>query len=356
MKKIILVLVTSLIFFSSLGVLNLSKNELANFEDCQKVINKEKGFISPEAEKISLDCYIKVISARANMDNPSKALDDLFNYLDEFNANILNIDCHRIIHAVGYAFYDLYKEKSLLPDKEYCNYGYYHGVFQKSNELESDNYNKFKNIICNGKSDAALLFCRAGVSHGYGHSIGNKKDDFIAGISLCDKIIFDSKYSLEEENCAYGYLMERISQNDFTFNAENCMLASNTSLIRGCLTGVASLLVRNNILIGEGCPADLFLVEEIKMCYRGYGYAVGVKILNYEIGKENNLLPYDKKLFLECTINKFCSSGAGSMLGSYFQQNNERARDLCSKYLPNKASISTDDICKESTIKRRNSA
>jgi hypothetical protein len=327
-------LVIAGVILSSITLFYLSNNKLSTLQDCQSVINNEKSFISPEAEKVSLDCYLKVLLDKAEKETPSQALDELFAFVADTNKENLNIDCHSIIHAVGYGFYEQYKEKSLIADKELCNYGYYHGVFQRSIELKLNDYKKFLDIICEGKKEANLTFCKAAVSHGYGHSVATGNADYTQGFSICDLILVENEYSIEEENCSYGYLMEKIKDSEFPFTAENCLSAGNTSLIRGCLTGVASLLVRNDVDMAMGCPADLFTAFEINMCYRGFGYAVGEKILNYEINNEGNILSYDKKLFNDCSNNQSCSSGAGSMLGSYFQQNQERANNLCMQYLP----------------------
>ena len=327
-------MVIAVIILASFTLFYLNNSKMTTFQDCQSVIDTEKSFIPPEAEIVSLDCYVKVILDKAENYTPSQALDELFTFVASSNSENLNIDCHSVIHAVGYAYYEQYKEKALIADKELCNYGYYHGVFQRAIELKLNNYIKFLEIICDGKNDADLTFCKAAVSHGYGHSVATGNSDYTEGFLICDQILLLSEYSLEEENCSYGYLMEKIKDSEFPFIPKNCLSAGNTSLIRGCLTGVASLMVRNDVEMAEGCPSDLFTTFEIKMCYRGFGYAVGEKILNYEINNEDNILSYDKKLFSDCSNNEECQSGAGSMLGSYFQQNQERANDLCKQYLP----------------------
>jgi hypothetical protein len=334
MKSIVKVFFVVIILLSAMTIFFISSNKIPSLDECQSIIYNEKSFVTPEAEKSSLDCYVKVISEKAKSETPSLALDYLFEYVNSSNSEHLNIDCHSIIHSIGYAFYDQYKEKSLIADKEQCNYGYYHGVFQKAIELKLNNYNKFMDIICKSKEGGDLLFCRAAVSHGYGHSVATGNPDYLQGLSICDQIYLGIGYSQEEENCAYGYFMEKIRDLTYNFTPENCLEASNSSLIRGCLTMIASLMVRNGKDMSEGCPIGLFTAFESKMCYRGYGYAVGEKILNYEKNNEDNYLPFDVKLFSDCNNNEFCLSGAGSMLGSYFQHNLKIANDLCSQYLP----------------------
>jgi hypothetical protein len=334
MKPITKVFVILIVIFSGFAVFQQSNSKKTTLEDCQSLLKKDKNFISAEAEKLSLDCYVKVVSNEAGADTPSKALDYLFKYISATNKNNLNIDCHTIIHAVGYGFYDRFREDSLIPDKEYCNYGYYHGVFQRAIELKLNDYKKYMEIICENRKDDNLTFCKAAVSHGYGHSVASINPDHIQGFSICDQIIVQVESSIEEENCSYGYVMETIIDTEARFDPKYCLNASNSSLIRGCLTGVAYLMVRNGIEIAKGCPKDLFTPYEIQMCFRGYGYAVGETILNYEINKEENILALDKKLFADCVNIDFCLAGAGSMLGSYFLNNQERAEDLCRKYLP----------------------
>ena len=359
MKKNILgVMVIAGIILFGTTLFFLSSSKISTLQDCQSVIDNEKSYIAPEAEKVSLDCYVKVILNKAENETPNKALDELFIFVEASNNENLKIDCHTIIHAIGYAFYQQYKEKSLIADKELCNYGYYHGVFQRAIELKLNDYKKFMTIICGGKKDANLTFCKAAVSHGYGHSVATSNADYIQGFAICDLILAESAYSVEEENCSYGYLMEKIGDSEFLFTAKNCLSAGNTSLIRGCLTGVASLMVRNDVEMAEGCPVDLFTTFEIKMCYRGFGYAVGEKILNYEINNEDNILSNDKKLFSDCSNNDFCLSGAGSMLGSYFQQNQDRANDLCTQYLPVESALvkggkENESICIASVASRQ---
>ena len=335
MKPITKVFVIFMLLFSGLAIFQQSNSKKTTLEDCQSILSKDKDFLSSEAEKLSLDCYVKVVSNNADTNTPSKALDYLFKYFSTTNKNNLNIDCHRIIHAVGYGFYDRFRDDSLIPDKEYCNYGYYHGVFQRAIELKLNDYKKYMEIICESKKRDGLTQCKAAVSHGYGHSVASSNNDYIQGFSICDQIIVQDESSIEEENCSYGYIMETIlTDTESNFDPKYCLNADNPSLIRGCLTGVASLMVRNGIEMAKGCPKDLFTPFEIEKCFRGYGYAVGETILNYEIYKEENILALDKKLFADCVNNDFCLAGAGSMLSTYLQSNQEKAEDLCRKYLP----------------------
>ena len=86
MKSIVKVFFAAIILLSAMTIFYLSSNKIPTLDDCQSIIDNEKSFVPPEAEKSSLDCYVKVILDKAKSDTPNLALDYLFEYVNFSNS------------------------------------------------------------------------------------------------------------------------------------------------------------------------------------------------------------------------------------------------------------------------------
>jgi hypothetical protein len=65
MKSIVKVFFVVIILLSAMTIFFISSNKIPSLDECQSIIDNEKSFVTPEAEKSSLDCYVKVISEKA---------------------------------------------------------------------------------------------------------------------------------------------------------------------------------------------------------------------------------------------------------------------------------------------------
>jgi len=321
MRKKISIIAFFLLFLTS--IIYIFNNNTTMFEDCEILLKKN---YTKLAEKNVIECYNLVAIKYANNKSPEFTLNYLKKYIKN-TKNIELIDCHSILHSIGSKFYEIYKSKSLIPNMEICSYGYYHGIFQEANIESFEKYNNILSNICKNKTGENLNFCKAAVSHGFGHFLSNSNNTLFEALKKCDLIL--NEIAIEKENCAYGVVMEKIELTDEKINLNSCINNLSNDIIAGCLLGLGQHSLKNNINFIDSCP-DNSLTLLYEKCSRGLGFAIASSLL-YNLNNNYNINEYTNNMIRECANNDSCSSGAGSILTSTIR-NLDTALSYCKKY------------------------
>ncbi len=288
------------------------------------------------------DCVTKYTLLAIKNNNLEDGMAIFENFLEN-NPNLL-IVCHDIAHKIGYETYLQYKESSIIFDKKYCAYGYYHGIFQgfmeKNNSVIDFAYDLCKKL----DNNKVLVEC----VHGIGHAAYHNDEDTKKGLTECSKIPDKAFIGA----CANGVMMAyqaNLTDDKILFDYKDCY-NNIKDIVLGCITNSVYSVVKNGLSINELCnDNDL---EIFNNCVTGYakGLSDSECVSTYCLGSAKlDLSQLDKyKLqFDSCNNYDKCAKAYGFF--SYQSYKNEAAV-LCDRYFTNNSVVS----CKEGFMQASN--
>jgi|694.fasta_scaffold60870_2 hypothetical protein len=279
---------------------------------------------TPSSDASYRDCVVKYTILAIKDNDLNDGMDLFENYLEE-NPNLL-IVCHDIAHKIGYEAYLLYKEGSIIYDKKYCAYGYYHGIFQgfmeKNNSVIDFAYDLCEKL----DNNKVLVEC----VHGIGHAAYHNDEDAKLGLVECGKIPDNAFIGA----CANGVMMAyqaNLAEDKISFDYTDCY-NNIKDIVLGCITNSVYSVVKKGLLLTELCNSS---DEEIfNNCLNGYakGLSDSECVSTYCLGSEKlDITKLDKyKLqFESCNNYNSCAKAYGFF--SYQSYKNEAAQ-LCDRY------------------------
>ena len=219
--------------------------------------------------------------------------------------------CHLLGHAVGRTMSKQLGEDAIVPGQSWCEDSYYHGLMTEEMRASSSTADKLADRICAVLTAPEALRaldpdrCRLTVAHGTGHAVYAKAGNLDRGIEICSSID-----NAQQEQCAYGVVMEQTIQAGAAINAPKladqgyCAKVDDVELAAGCYSGITELAVDRGELLEAVCGKAQGWAS--RRCSYSFGSYVTVGISTAGEGK------YTAQLG-DCVTNEDCARGLGAM-------------------------------------------
>jgi hypothetical protein len=223
--------------------------------------------------------------------------------------------CHIIAHEVGKRFLATFGDEAIIPDNDWCSFGYYHGLLTSYGLGHIDGLVDFAIKVCSSIEQTPSKDCM----HGLGHASYVATGSLRGAMEFCEKL--DKMYA---PTCADAVIMEDMfaSKNGrmvTSFSPEDCLSFENISVQAGCARGLTAELSIQGLDLGDSC--GIYKGSTYSYCADGFGSSLAGNYLSGFASATPTQLE-------SCALDLACSKGFG-WISFMYQVDLQASESVC---------------------------